>query len=148
MCPCLQGFRRRRHASHLLMGLVQPILSVPHLSPTNATPTNLAPPPSNEKPEQFEYSLYIDSKESEKNSGNSNESGTSQFKFFTEFRLSYFYSCPSLSESDLGFRYDWSVVCKVSEVKSSGPADQILKPGDRILKVKQGHTCVGSGWVW
>jgi len=54
-----------------MMGLVQPIMAVPHLTPTfNATPTNLAPPPANDKPEQLEYSLYIDSKESERKKKN------------------------------------------------------------------------------
>ena len=72
VCYChvtIQGFRRRRHANHLMMGLDQPILSVPHLTPTStATPTNLAAPAlASEKPEQFEYSLYIDIKESKWN---------------------------------------------------------------------------------
>ena len=38
-------------------------------------------------------------------------------------------------ESDLGFRYDWATVCTINEVTASGPADQILEPGDRIIKV-------------
>ena len=64
-CLHFQGYRRRRHASHLMMGLVQPILSVPHLTPTSSvTPTNM--PPASEKPEQMEYSLLIDSKENSK----------------------------------------------------------------------------------
>ena len=42
----------------------------------------------------------------------------------------------SLSLSDLGFRYDWTTVCTVVDVASTGPATQILAPGDRIIKVK------------
>ncbi len=40
-----------------------------------------------------------------------------------------------LVESDLGFHYDWSTVCTVADVTASGPADQILEHGDRIIKV-------------
>ncbi len=47
----------------------------------------------------------------------------------------FLYLCGFTVEHELGFHYDWSVVCKVSEVRSAGPADQILKPGDRIIKV-------------
>ena len=43
----------------------------------------------------------------------------------------------SFSESDLGFRYDWSTDFIVSDVTSSGPADQILCRGDRIIKVSE-----------
>lgn len=83
------------------MGLVQPIVSVPQLTPTASTSlTNIAPPIL-EKPEQLEYSLYITGKE----------------------------------KSDRGFRYDWSALYTVSDVTSSGPADQILELGDRIVKV-------------
>ena len=39
------------------------------------------------------------------------------------------------SESDLGFRYDWCTVLSVSDVTASGPADQILEKGDKIIKV-------------
>ena len=41
------------------------------------------------------------------------------------------------SESDLGFRYGWSTTVTVEEVAPSGPATQILQPGDRIVKVSQ-----------
>ena len=43
-----------------------------------------------------------------------------------------FYLSP---ESDLGFRYSWSTTVPVDEVAPSGPATQILQPGDRIVKV-------------
>ena len=42
----------------------------------------------------------------------------------------------TLSSSDLGFRYDWTTVCTVVDVASTGPATQILAPGDHIIKVK------------
>ena len=35
----------------------------------------------------------------------------------------------------IGFKYDWSSTYTVTEVTSPGPADQILKPGDKITKV-------------
>ena len=39
------------------------------------------------------------------------------------------------TESDLGFKFDWSTVCTVTDVAAVGPATQILEPGDRIIKV-------------
>jgi S1-C subfamily serine protease len=41
----------------------------------------------------------------------------------------------SLAESDLGFRYGWTTTVTVEEVAPSGPATQILQPGDKIVKV-------------
>ena len=37
----------------------------------------------------------------------------------------------------IGFKYDWSSVYTVTEVTQGGPADQILKPGDKITKVDE-----------
>ena len=36
---------------------------------------------------------------------------------------------------DLGFRYNWESLFRVTEVIPGGPADQILEVGDRILQV-------------
>ena len=47
---------------------------------------------------------------------------------------------PACAESDLGFRYGWSTTVTVEDVASSGPANQILQPGDKIVKVSHPYS--------
>ncbi|XP_064405216.1 disks large homolog 5-like isoform X2 [Halichondria panicea] len=49
--------------------------------------------------------------------------------------LEYSLYVTSKEKSDLGFKFDWSTVCTVTDVAAIGPATQILEPGDRIIKV-------------
>ena len=47
----------------------------------------------------------------------------------------YWCVCVCLALSDLGFRYDWVSMFKITEVMTGGPAHQILEVGDRLLQV-------------
>ena len=49
--------------------------------------------------------------------------------------LNSYVTTPPHTESDLGFKFDWSTVRSVTDVAAVGPATQILEPGDRIIKV-------------
>lgn len=53
----MQVFKRRRNAYPINVGLIQPINSVPQITPEMADAES-------SKPEQVEYSLYITGKES------------------------------------------------------------------------------------
>ena len=135
MCPVPSHiFRRRKNAYPIVMGIVQSVNSVPNPPPPQVTLANT---------ETLEYSLYVMSKESKP--------------------LIWLISCipnPLMSSIivyrkplmwlwiHLGFKFDWSTVCTVTDVAAVGPATQILEPGDRIIKVSSPFFKFYSLCVW
>lgn len=121
MCYCMfvagQILHRRNKAHALQVGIAGAINSLGK--------------PSSKKTQQHQFSLFC-----QKTDGTAHQTTSCP----SLSRVSKVFACV-FSILSVGFHYDWEASYTVTDITSTGPADKILKEGDRIIKVSQKMYC-------